>query len=206
MKKIIITILLLAIPSITLAFDVNLRQGSKGEEVKKVQKFLGVEETGYFGNLTKKAVIEFQKQNNLPAFGYWGAITRKVANERGTVAQTNIDTNVVATSTPTEKPYITDWNFKLLTSPNNYYSKSVLLDFTPITSEGTLAKVTRCEYQSELYTTPEGGKHIIPSDGTYKIKFNAIVWQIYTTKVQCVAFTYEKGVYKEYYSPVIEIK
>lgn len=37
-----------------------LQIGSKGEEVIKLQKFLGVETTGYFGALTQKKLIQWQ--------------------------------------------------------------------------------------------------------------------------------------------------
>ncbi len=61
----------------------NLSVGSKGSGVTNLQQFLsnvGVYTgpvTGYFGSLTKQAVIAFQKQNNItPASGYVGAMTR----------------------------------------------------------------------------------------------------------------------------------
>mgnify|MGYP001323185149 CR=1 FL=1 len=43
-------------------FKSRLATGSSGEEVKRLQKCLGFEETGFFGNQTKQAVIAFQEK------------------------------------------------------------------------------------------------------------------------------------------------
>ena len=42
-----------------------LKNGSKGEEVKKLQRKLGVSDTGNFGPLTEAAVKKWQKENGL---------------------------------------------------------------------------------------------------------------------------------------------
>ena len=54
-----------------------LKNGSKGEAVKKVQKFLGLKVDGAFGPGTEKAVKSFQSANNLKADGIVDAITFK---------------------------------------------------------------------------------------------------------------------------------
>lgn len=61
----------------------NLKQRDQNNEVKSLQSFLkqkgylNTEPTGFFGTLTTKAVIDFQKANNInPAVGYVGAVTR----------------------------------------------------------------------------------------------------------------------------------
>ncbi|MBI2451253.1 MAG: carboxypeptidase regulatory-like domain-containing protein [Parcubacteria group bacterium] len=67
----------------------NLRQGMKGEDVKNLQKILFEEGvypdniiSGYFGSLTKKAVINFQKKYGLsPSLGFVGSLTRAKLNE-----------------------------------------------------------------------------------------------------------------------------
>ncbi len=67
-------------------FNTNLSVGAKNSEVALVQTFLINEghlsgtATGYFGDLTKKAVQAFQKKNNLPTTGGWFALTRAKAN------------------------------------------------------------------------------------------------------------------------------
>jgi hypothetical protein len=54
----------------------TLKFGSKGYEVKCLQKNLGVKTTGYFGKLTKAAVVAFQTSKGLKADGVFGAKSR----------------------------------------------------------------------------------------------------------------------------------
>ena len=49
--------------------------GEKSDRVKIIQKYLGLEEDGAFGKLTKKAVEKFQKDNNLKIDGKVGEQT-----------------------------------------------------------------------------------------------------------------------------------
>jgi hypothetical protein len=72
----------------TYHFTLNLKQGSKGNEVKELQKILI--SGGYlkistptetFGSLTKKALIEYQKANNLNPDGLVGKDVRGVLNK-----------------------------------------------------------------------------------------------------------------------------
>lgn len=53
----------------------TLRKGSKGEEVKKLQKLLGLAVDGVFGMYTEIAVKEFQLKNGLSADGVVGTKT-----------------------------------------------------------------------------------------------------------------------------------
>jgi hypothetical protein len=54
-----------------------LKSGSKGESVKKVQKFLGLKADGDFGPGTEKAVKAFQSANKLKSDGIVDSITFK---------------------------------------------------------------------------------------------------------------------------------
>ena len=54
-----------------------LKNGSKGESVKKVQKFLGLKADGDFGPGTEKAVRAFQSANKLKSDGIVDSITFK---------------------------------------------------------------------------------------------------------------------------------
>lgn len=57
-------------------FVSSLKFGSRGEAVKYIQKKLGVKPvSGYFGELTKAAVIKFQKKKGLVADGIVGPVT-----------------------------------------------------------------------------------------------------------------------------------
>eukprot|EP00833_Pecoramyces_ruminatium_P007862 jgi/Orpsp1_1/1181894/evm.model.c7180000079044.1 len=60
-----------------------LKKGSKGEDVKKLQKCLGIKIDGIFGPDTEKAVIAFQKKKGLDPDGIvgkktWAALTGPV--------------------------------------------------------------------------------------------------------------------------------
>lgn len=80
-----------AIVPVQQAYDVkkNLGLGATGGDVAVLQKFLQDKNflkmpagtaTGYFGILTRNAVIEFQKSAGLPATGYCGLLTRAAIN------------------------------------------------------------------------------------------------------------------------------
>ena len=53
----------------------TLKKGSKGEDVKKLQKLLNISADGIFGSNTEKAVIQFQKEHNLGQDGVVGLKT-----------------------------------------------------------------------------------------------------------------------------------
>jgi hypothetical protein len=86
-----ITQITVAIPTSTATFTVNtnLRVGASGNDVISLQSFLvskgfltlpaGTAQ-GYFGNLTKKALVSFQASVSLPATGYCGPMTRAIIN------------------------------------------------------------------------------------------------------------------------------
>ena len=83
----LLTILTLLLPVFSYAdFQVNLKYGAKGDEVRELQEFLISEghltgtATGNFYSLTVKAVKEFQRVNNLPVTGYFGSMSRDIAN------------------------------------------------------------------------------------------------------------------------------
>lgn len=63
-------------------FSRDLFFGIKGEDVKCLQQYLKVTATGFFGPLTKKAVVSWQTANNIsPALGYFGQISRNKYKE-----------------------------------------------------------------------------------------------------------------------------
>ena len=82
------------VKKIIFNFTRNLEKGMTGEDVRELQKYLnsqgflidttGVgspgQESTYFGSLTQKALIKFQKYNDLPATGYFGPLTRALIN------------------------------------------------------------------------------------------------------------------------------
>ena len=60
----------------------NLGVGSRDEQVIILQKFLGIRETGFFGNITKQALRNYQQENNILATGFFGPKTRNHINKR----------------------------------------------------------------------------------------------------------------------------
>ena len=91
----------------TYTFTKTLKQGSKGADVKNLQKFLNEcpdtkvtaagKETTTFGAGTKKAVIAFQKKNSLPATGTFGSLSAAAAVKAQ--AATDVCAPVVSGST-----------------------------------------------------------------------------------------------------------
>lgn len=76
------------------AYGRNLRFGEFDDEVLELQRFLNAngyiiiifgpgskgKETKYFGQATKKALMKYQKDHNLPATGFFGPLTRALFN------------------------------------------------------------------------------------------------------------------------------
>ncbi|MCX6717888.1 MAG: peptidoglycan-binding protein [Candidatus Taylorbacteria bacterium] len=95
-------------PVVTGSFTKDLTVGSKGAEVTALQNLLGISPaTGYFGSLTKAAVIKYQLEKGIsPAAGYVGAKTRASLNGGvvvipGGVVPTGTDLSVsLAASSP----------------------------------------------------------------------------------------------------------
>lgn len=53
----------------------TIRRGNMGEDVKLLQRFLGIEVDGFFGSKTERAVKEWQQKNRLAADGIVGLLT-----------------------------------------------------------------------------------------------------------------------------------
>ncbi len=68
-------------------FTKDLKVGQTSTSVTELQKmlieqgFLSAKATGYFGALTKTALMKLQKKNNLPATGFFGPMTRALVNK-----------------------------------------------------------------------------------------------------------------------------
>jgi len=88
--------------SMTNAFNTSLKMGARGADVVALQSFLeakglltmpaGVAK-GYFGGLTKSAVVAYQiSRGVVPASGYFGPLTRASANADTTTTTTTTTT------------------------------------------------------------------------------------------------------------------
>lgn len=76
-KPIVETIKEIFIPKLTQ----TLRYGSRGNEVKMLQQYLGIKADGIFGRQTEEAVKKFQWKNGLVNDGIVGSKTREVINK-----------------------------------------------------------------------------------------------------------------------------
>lgn len=103
--------------SMTNAFNTNLKLGARGADVVALQSFLeskglltmpaGVAK-GYFGGLTKSAVVAFQISKGVtPASGYFGPLTRAAANSDTTTTTTGTTTTTTTTTTGTTGTTVT---------------------------------------------------------------------------------------------------
>ena len=115
--------------AVTITSQLGL--GNRGTNVTELQRFLGTNSmiypsnlvTGYFGPLTREAVIQFQISHNLPGVGRVGPQTLAVLN--GLLAKGNI--------IDISAPQIT------AVSVNNISSSGVTISWT--TNEGSKTKV-----------------------------------------------------------------
>lgn len=73
----------------TYNFTTNLRYGSRGEAVSELQKVLIAQgylvlktglPTGWFGPMTRAALIKWQRANGIPATGFFGPLSRAKMN------------------------------------------------------------------------------------------------------------------------------
>lgn len=72
----------------TFNFTTDLSEGMQNDDVKRLQSKLRSEgffnfptDTGYFGSVTKSAVITYQTSKGLPATGFVGPLTRAELNK-----------------------------------------------------------------------------------------------------------------------------
>ncbi len=116
--------LVIATSNSVSAFELskNIKQGQKGDDVVYLQNFLITkgylegQATGYFGNLTKAAVIRYQKEKNLLSVGHVGPLTRKAIQEDlGTAKNTIVESpKTNSTESVKESSIIEDKKWKLV--------------------------------------------------------------------------------------------
>ncbi|MBI5134506.1 MAG: peptidoglycan-binding protein [Candidatus Taylorbacteria bacterium] len=81
----------------SVSFAKDLTVGSSGADVTALQNAIGVSPaTGYFGSITKAAVVKYQASKGLPATGYVGPLTRAELN-KGSSMTTGGTTNTGST-------------------------------------------------------------------------------------------------------------
>jgi len=96
-----------ACPSTTIFHNLTVgsRDAGTAGDVSRLQKFLGIGPTGYFGPLTKAGVIAFQKANSIaPAVGYVGPLTRAAIVKRCNPTGSTADVSFSASPTTGTAP------------------------------------------------------------------------------------------------------
>ncbi len=125
MKKtllVLATVALLSPLTALASFDVSLKYGMSGAAVFELQELLvsesclSVSPTGYFGAMTLAGVKCFQTKHTLPSTGYFGVMSRGVANtlladltrdsDAAEVAETGTSTPVAPTYVPVQPTQI----------------------------------------------------------------------------------------------------
>lgn len=134
MKKILIMMML--VPSLCMAsFDVNVRFGDRGPDVLALQQFLKYEgfftadPTGNFFGITKQAVKDFQSANYIISTGYFGPLSRAVANQisediatinqssGGQGAPTDVQASQIVTDVSPEKQIVKEEPIQMTLAP-----------------------------------------------------------------------------------------
>ena len=83
-------------------YSSDLTVGSTGAAVTALQNQLGVSPaTGYFGSITKAAVVAYQSANGLPSTGYVGALTRAKLNASSSSVTTTSGNTTTTTTVST---------------------------------------------------------------------------------------------------------
>lgn len=137
-RKLIISVgvlAFLAVPVISYAqLSTTLRVGSRSSEVTTLQTFLAQDVriypqglvTGYFGSMTKAAVMKFQSQNGLKADGIVGPNTRAALNTAmaGGMGGAPMISNTFVS--PSSTSATVNWNTDGLARGTVYYSTNPL--------------------------------------------------------------------------------
>ena len=86
-------------------FNRDLFFGVRGDDVKCLQEYLGVINTGFFGNLTQSAVSRWQTDNGVaPTAVYFGSISRKKYQQFASAVTVPAEINVPTTVPPIVAP------------------------------------------------------------------------------------------------------
>ena len=139
-----------------------LKLGSSGEDVKLLQAVLSTDKSiypsgiisGYYGDLTKQAVINFQQKYSLPQNGELDQQTLDKFNEVYGDKDKNYYLNLIPKSTPN--------NYSNNNQPNYDYSQSnedPIIDCTIGTKCGPM-KIRKSECLSYSYCCEVGGNYI----------------------------------------------
>ena len=174
-------------------FNALLKFGSRGSEVTALQSYLAQDSTlypqglvtGYFGSLTKAAVIRFQLRNNLEADGIVGPNTRFALNNGGSNNGQAPTISSVFVS-PSRNSATVNWNTNTPAQGKVYYSTVplttyeyensvdvsgtvVMTDLNPRTSQAVMISGLQAgtTYYYLIYTTGQNGNVSVTWPSTF---------------------------------------
>lgn len=205
-------------------FTQTLKRGSKGDEVKELQKIVGVTADGNFGLKTAAAVKEWQAANGLTADGIVGAKSRAKLNAMVSTTTTTTTTTTSPTTTTTTSPTSTTTVSPTTTPVAAGLTVSLAADtpaagtvvadstsgdgaqalahFTHIkfdTASGTSAKVTALKIKRTGISADSDLSNVYLYDGDVKVAENPTVSSTYYT------FTNSNGIFTVSGSKTIKV-
>jgi hypothetical protein len=134
-------------------FNTDLTVGSKGADVTALQNAVGVSPaTGYFGAITKAAVMKWQASAGLPATGFVGPLSRAKLNASGsmtTTTTTTTSTGSTVTNTGVEGILTSNLN-AVPSSGQNVYAGDTMDSVLGIKLQAQLSPITIQRVQLDL--------------------------------------------------------
>ena len=156
----------------------TLEQGIEGSDVKELQAYLGVSQTGYFGPMTARAVAAFQGEEGLTQIGIVGPMTRAAFARRCGWGNQNFSASPKSGQAPLSVSF-SSWGRK-----DGNYS----IDF----GDGSNGAMTRgpmaaCAEQQSYPTVTNCGKYSYSASRTYTANGTYVVKLIYQEPFVCDA-------------------
>lgn len=145
----------------------DLRTGAQGDDVRGLQeylrenKFLAVEPTGYFGEMTANAVRQWQVQEGVSAVGAFGPISRERLKIWCGGGWGGNQERFSASPTRGDAPLTVVFDTWL--SGFRVNTVSYAIDF----GDGTSERAADCPAPADACTGPGQNKHTYTSNGTY---------------------------------------
>jgi peptidoglycan hydrolase-like protein with peptidoglycan-binding domain len=116
--------------TVSAEITTTMRLGSRSDDVKELQAFLGVGADGIFGLVTKGAVMRYQTAHGLSADGIVGAMTRAALNGGGQqVNNGNAPTISSVFVNPSRNNATVNWSTNVPSRGMVYYSTSPLVTY-----------------------------------------------------------------------------
>lgn len=197
-------------------FTQTIKKGSRGNEVKELQKLLGLTADGIFGSKTAAAVKAWQADNGLVADGIVGARSRAILNSSVSTTSPTTTTTVSPTTTTTVSPTTTPVAAGLTVSlaADTPAAGTVVADTTSgegaqalahfvhlkfDTASGTSAKVTTLKIKRTGISADSDLSNVYLYDGDVKVAENPTVSSTFYT------FTNSNGVFTVSGSKTIKV-